>query len=471
MDEKLKTLYVFPDTNVLVQCKQLGELDWNALGKFSEIVLILARPVIGEIDHQKGGVGRLAKRARTANGLLRRLLDEDTIKIPTKTRGIEVTLRSGDDLRASADLVDQLDYSTADDKLVGTVHKYLLDNPNHQVLFLSHDTGPLMTAKRLRVPFQRVPDSWLLSLETDDEQKQIKFLQEELKRSERREPECQIEFLAAPWILKIPRYRALTERQIDALVQRLKHRHPCETEFETEAPPRSPYEIAAVQLKRFVPVSAEQIRAYEDSYQHWVEAVSTFFRTFNEKFGVLSALPTIEIALINVGTSPARNVEVRVEVCGGRFSIFAPSTKMEKIIETPLSLPPVPLVPKAQWKEQFAFGAALLPHSFNISPTNHDLLRPLSAPDPNKFYWKDGRPTEPVQKVSRECAEWRHHDDKELVRLRLAPSQSAELLNDAIKVTIRASNLSQPVQSIQAIRFEYEELDLLAEAEELVSAY
>jgi predicted ribonuclease YlaK len=158
MDDTLKTLYVFPDTNVLVQCKPLGELDWSNLGAFSKINLILARPVIGEIDHQKAGAGRLAKRARNANGLLRRLLDEDLIEIPTKRKGVHVTLQSGDHLRASALLDDQLDYSTADDKLVGTVHKYLYDHPDHHVLFLSHDTGPLMTAKRLQVPFQRVPD-------------------------------------------------------------------------------------------------------------------------------------------------------------------------------------------------------------------------------------------------------------------------------------------------------------------------
>jgi hypothetical protein len=31
MDDTSKTLIVFPDTNVLVQCKPLSELDWGSI--------------------------------------------------------------------------------------------------------------------------------------------------------------------------------------------------------------------------------------------------------------------------------------------------------------------------------------------------------------------------------------------------------------------------------------------------------
>src|SRR3546814_8961160 len=67
MGDMRKALYVFPDTNVFVQCQSLEELAWSDLGTFDLIVLLLSSPVIGEIDRQKGGAGRLAKRARTAN--------------------------------------------------------------------------------------------------------------------------------------------------------------------------------------------------------------------------------------------------------------------------------------------------------------------------------------------------------------------------------------------------------------------
>src|SRR3546814_10011958 len=56
---------------------------------------------LGEIDRQKGGAGRLAKRSRTANTLIRRLLDEDSVAIKTKKKGPVVVVESGKIGRAS----------------------------------------------------------------------------------------------------------------------------------------------------------------------------------------------------------------------------------------------------------------------------------------------------------------------------------------------------------------------------------
>jgi hypothetical protein len=468
MDDTSKTLVVFPDTNVLVQCKPLGELDWSEIGAYSRITLILARPVIGEIDQQKGGTGRLAKRARAANGLLRRLLDQDSVDIPVKKKGMKVTLQSGDHLRASDALDDQLDYTTADDKLVGTVHKYVFDNPSHDVVFLSHDTGPLMTAKRLSVPFQRVPDDWLLSPEADEEQKQIKVLQDQISRYEDQLPKCQIEFIGTPWVFKIPSYRALTENQITTLIRKVENKYPRETIFETQAPQRTHYDLVLTSIgKRFVPVSAKEISDYEDSYTQWLELITEAFRTLNQTFDAVSALPWIEIGLTNSGSTPAKNVEVRAEVAGGKFCFFAPSKEMEKQLEEPPRLPLPPQPPKGRWVELFGLSSLLIdaPERY---PLNLDFMRPRAARDANKFYWKDGRPDKPVAQVSRECKEWRHQDDQQIVRLRLVAGQSAELLAGAIRVTIRATNLSQPVQATQPVRFEFEQLDLLEEAEALL---
>lgn len=471
MDDTPNTLYVFPDTNVLVQCKALGELDWSCLGSYGKYVLILARPVIGEIDQQKGGSGRLAKRARVANGHLRRLLEEDPIAIPTKKKHMEVVLSSGDHLRASQGLDDQLDYSTADDKLVGTVHKYQHDHPDRTLVFLSRDTGPLMTAKRLGVPFKQVPDDWILPPETDEDQKQIKALQEQLKQREGQQPDCQIEFVDAPWTITVPRYRALTEDQIDTLIEEVEHRHPCATVFETEPPRRNPYDLVAFQIggKRFIPVNPSQISDYHDGYQKWIQGLRDALATIHEKVGKSSAMPWIEIGLKNTGTGPALNVDVRVEVQGKKFSIFAPSNEVEKVITAKPRLPEPPAVPKSRLADPFSIGATGF-SSAHLAPKNFDFLRAVRAPDANKFYWKDGRPETPVHQVSRECVEWRHHDDQEFVRVRLFVGGAGDVLKDAIRVTIRASNLTQPLQAIQPVRVEFVEADFFTVAEHLVDS-
>src|SRR5690606_22634224 len=66
------TLYLFPDTNVCIQCKALHEVDWKLLGDFDEIVLLICRAVQDEIDQQKGrGAGRVTDQARTTPGMFR----------------------------------------------------------------------------------------------------------------------------------------------------------------------------------------------------------------------------------------------------------------------------------------------------------------------------------------------------------------------------------------------------------------
>src|SRR3546814_4353686 len=83
---------------------------------------------------------------------------------------------SGNGLRPSDDLREMLDYSSADDRLVGIVHPYCGDNPGKEVRLLSHDTGPLLTATRVAVPLVRVPDAWLLPVESDKDQRRIREL-------------------------------------------------------------------------------------------------------------------------------------------------------------------------------------------------------------------------------------------------------------------------------------------------------
>ena len=46
-------VYLFVDTNLLVQCCSLGNLDWSDWNEFDEVRLIVSKPVQREIDHLK----------------------------------------------------------------------------------------------------------------------------------------------------------------------------------------------------------------------------------------------------------------------------------------------------------------------------------------------------------------------------------------------------------------------------------
>ena len=60
-----RTLYLFPDTNVFIQCRSLKEVDWSEWRHYAKIHLIVCQPIQREMDkHKNRGSDRVAKRAR-----------------------------------------------------------------------------------------------------------------------------------------------------------------------------------------------------------------------------------------------------------------------------------------------------------------------------------------------------------------------------------------------------------------------
>src|ERR1700676_2519604 len=132
-----KLVYLFPDTNVLVQCLPLKQLDWSAWRDFDEVHLIISRPVQSEIDNQKNKGGeRLARRARKASSLLRDILvgGHEHLLVRPADPAVKLFIRTA--LRPSPELAEVLDYDRTDDQLVGTAHAFVQQNPGADVRVL-----------------------------------------------------------------------------------------------------------------------------------------------------------------------------------------------------------------------------------------------------------------------------------------------------------------------------------------------
>src|SRR3546814_4425426 len=71
----------------------LRELPWSSeFAEWDAITIALVSPVIREIDRQKGGQGRLAKRARAASSLVGRLIDSPEVRLSEEGARPTVTL-------------------------------------------------------------------------------------------------------------------------------------------------------------------------------------------------------------------------------------------------------------------------------------------------------------------------------------------------------------------------------------------
>ena len=87
------------------------------------------------------------------------------------------------------DLADQLDYSQNDDRIIGHLAQFRVDNPSADARLLTRDSGPVLTAKALGIPYVIAPDDWRLEPEPDDRDRKIQELTRQLGELQAQEPE------------------------------------------------------------------------------------------------------------------------------------------------------------------------------------------------------------------------------------------------------------------------------------------
>ncbi|WP_285436324.1 PIN domain-containing protein [Pseudomonas sp. fls2-241-R2A-110] len=478
MEVAPRILYVFPDTNVFVQCKQLEALDWNQLGQYDKIMLVVTRPVITEVDNQKGGPGRLAKRARNASSLFRRfLLEGGDIEISTQGSNPNLVLMLGQHFEPSEELNSVLNYNHADDNIVGIAHAYQ-QNHNHDVVLLSHDTGPLLMSKRVGVPFRPVPDDWLLTAEHDEEQKRIRELEADLTRIKKIEPQCNIAFNGTPWKFTRINYIALNSAQLSELIEILKSRNPISTSFgPTEIAERSssqPSIFGHRQTERFVPATEEEISKYKDQYIKWVNDCCDTLAALHESLNKIEEKWVVSTTLVNTGGSPATSVNISFESLSKNFGLMELPSEDDDIkgeLTPQLRIPPH--TPEGRWvtdsKMPYHFGVASR-HitAMGHEPPFHNFSSLSKVRNPNSFYWKDGRPGSPLVRVEFECEQWRHQDEPETFELRLVVAPGHSAFCGAIQASVHAANIREPVKKVQSVEFVIEDVEIFSKAKELV---
>jgi PIN domain len=207
----VRIVYLFPDTNVLVQCRPLDQVDWSGWQDFDEVHLVISRPIQAEIDEQKNkGGDRLAKKARAAASRIRDLITGEDDHELVRPSGPTVKLFLDPRLRPSEELADVLDYSLTDDRLVGLVHAFAKQNEGADARVLTHDTGPMATARMVGVAFSPVPDGWLLPPEPSESDRRVRALEAEVARLTDNEPKFAISCVDAngneleSWVITHP---------------------------------------------------------------------------------------------------------------------------------------------------------------------------------------------------------------------------------------------------------------------------
>lgn len=480
-------IYLFPDTNLFIQCQPLENLDWSVLGAFDNIDLLVCRPVQAEIDsHKSKGNTRLASRARGANSLLRSILGatEKCVVVRKANPTVRIYLRQ--ELRRDEALEDQLSYDEHDDQLVGIASMFAKNNPDEEVRILTHDTGPMATAQMIGLGYFEIPESWLLTPEADENEKKIKKLEAELKQLKKAEPNVELRFGSlemgnSPLEVCVSLLTPVPEGHIASMMQRIAQRFPVETDFgarEFQTRRRSEVSFTLYSdIEEFNPASDNEIEVYRTkSYPNWLQNCESLLRSLHEKINAKVAWPKVTFSLRNAGSRPADDTLVTLSA-GGSFKIMPPPRAGNDGEQEPgqeLALPRPPSAPKGLWrvKRMSPLGIyesnSLLARASSRAVTSESLISALAprARDPNRFYYQNF-PESPVESFSFSCKQWRHGDEEVFgfhVHFDLKPGT----ICGAFSVKVQAANMSENFIKHLPVRVTIQEVCALFEAELLV---
>ena len=485
-------LYLFLDTNVFIQCRPLKELNWSELGNYSEIHLIVPSPVYREIDSQKNrGNDRVGQRARATYTSFRDIAmgvrDYELIR-ETAPR---VTLLLESPSKPSTELSNRLDYSKPDDEIIGCMYRFKQDNPDKDVQLLTHDTGPMLTAKSLDLPTIPVNDSWILPHENNPTERENEQLKNELKRLRNTEPAFQIrcvdgqgsdtDSLDFEYLV----YDPLTDNEVSGLIDELSTQYPVGTHFG----PREPGERVQPGLSQilngrtiFIPASDEAIAEYTDQkYPAWIKECEKVLSTLHEALQRNAEQPSFRFVAENYGTRPGTDALVEIEG-KGNFKICPPPREDREDsgdeVEKGLRLPMPPQPPQGQWAGTL-FASEVLRNSLSRFLNNRS--DPIPQPffldnmqnqrrDPNAFYYKPNRPTIPSESFSLECEQWRHGISEECFDGQIFFRRATEEIRGELLCEIHAENLSTPVKKVIRVNITLNRTNLVDHARTLISS-
>lgn len=484
-------VYLFPDTNLFIQCKPINELNWSKWSDYDEVCLIISRPVQAEIDRQKGGGNsRLAKRARAASSMFRGILLSEEKYQEVRSKNPIVRLYIRQDIKPNESLSDQLTYSEKDDQLVGIVSSFSDPVNNIRAFLLTHDTGPMASADMVGVEFIPIPDDWLMAPETSESDKEISKLKTEISRLKKTEPIVSIDFKShtvdGSEINAIEKiiYSPLTDEQLSILVERIFDNIPLETDFgnqkqEQEDKYNSIFNIAMYRgmgiEKNFTPATDEEISTYKAiKYPEWIQKCKTYLEDCHKEFNSSIISMRATALLSNIGTRPAEDTLVTF-TAKGDFYICPPSYNEEKEdINLQPSLPLPPHAPKGEWKTRNIFAPLA-----NLSGINHSYAQAIqrhtefpslinnNVRSPNEFYYQN-RPKVPVKTFSLECEQWRHQSDEEIFFTDLFFDLNKGKISGALEIKIHASNMADPVSESKPVKITIKEISVFENAEYLV---
>ncbi len=421
----------------------------------------------------------MGRRARRAHSIFRDLIIGGNDYESIKGSAPQVKLFVDPSILPSPEIRNRLDYREIDNRIVGCVHAYRKSHPDSDTRLLTHDSGPMASARMLDLPFIVIPDTWIRPPEPTKIERKNEQLRLELERIKNAEPRFQItplgddgsEITSLEFNWDI--YESLPDVTISNIIERLKREFPLSSDFGPRESMERPFGFGA--MTTFTPASDQEIDEYKKKYGAWIKKCKDILQQIhiplNDRIRAKFCF-----SLNNVGTRPGKDALVTI-TAKGNFSIRPPLAEKTEEDARPLSFPSPPDSPQGKWSNpltplltSLGLGptgvAKIVSHLPETPPI--DSIRQRPGPDPNQFYYKSHRFAEPSNAFSLECAQWRHGMDAEIFEGHLCITQNVEEIHGSLECIIHAENLSTPERKIMPVKGKPNRSDTAAVARKMV---
>lgn len=482
---------LFVDTNFFLQFKSVSEINWDELFDDEIIKIIISRPVQIEIDRLKNdGNSRRAKRARKTNSLFREIIDSPEEKIKFKIGSVTIVLQFSAHVTTNQlkTVQDDLDLNQPDDVILAEVKYYMKNHGSfNDIFFISHDTNPLITAKRNNIPVIMIPDSWLLHSENDARDKELIRLKSQIRELLKKEPIIQTSVTINGACIKdnnhlitVTEFISPNSSEIKDLVERVVIKHPKRVDFSEELKQKFSRGFNPLIKLTYIPPNQEQIENYmHKEYPEWICQMKKYFEDYCNKKNYHQMPIYCDIQVDNIGAKPVENMIIEISVLGGA-TIYPPDMEdimKQKSIET---YPPPPQEPKGYWKQESAFFdfEQLRTNLQRVDPwldtnsifPNSDIPMPKLSPSRDRytFYWVDENTNSERKTWKLECDEFRHKIGPEPFDLYLRLEEENIEGIVILQINISGSNLIKPFNSVYRVQFAIKKENVYSELIELL---
>ena len=315
---------------------------------------------------------------------------------------------------------------------------------------LTHDTRPVAKARAIGLKFVFIPDTWLRAPEPDAQQKEIRRLNNELKRLTAASPALSLHTDPSAsdnriLVLRRKAFAALNFEEMRELRRIFLEKFSLENVEARLAADRSTIELLLTgQRHKYIPPSEAEIEKYRiETYPKWVDACIRILEAFPAALN--SAIPTnsMKIILSNDGTRPAENVRISF-TARGPFLVAPPPFRERKPPRLP-QLPKAPLPPQGHSEGNRVDLNAILEPSGPTLADELTSLYPTQRRDEEIFYFDPHRPHAPVQSFDMTCKRLPHKLNPEAFEIEVFPQEDKSDLRGAIEVQLSASNIQDVI--------------------------